>query len=183
MKALWPELLARPHIAAVLGPDAEPEGRHQAWPIPARVDEIPLTAGRVLWVGDAAAATDPMTGEGIGQALATGVSPPRRDRGRRPVSPSEAVRSAYEQAVRRSWWPTTRCRCCSSALRHRKGARGHPGGRPHGVDAAQLRSGLALRGRALRHRGDPAVGTAVSSGGDGAYVGLPDRPTDDRPTA
>ncbi len=36
MKALWPELLARPHIAAVLGPDAEPEDRHQAWPIPAR---------------------------------------------------------------------------------------------------------------------------------------------------
>ena len=38
MKALWPEILARPHIAAVLGPDAQPEARHQAWPIPARVD-------------------------------------------------------------------------------------------------------------------------------------------------
>ena len=29
---------------AVLGPDAEPEGRHRAWPIPARVDDMPLTA-------------------------------------------------------------------------------------------------------------------------------------------
>ena len=73
MKALWPDILARPHIAEVLGPDARPEDRHQAWPIPARVDDVPLTAGRVLWVGDAAAATDPMTGEGIGQALLTGM--------------------------------------------------------------------------------------------------------------
>src|SRR5690606_40624096 len=32
-----------------------------------------LGAERVLFVGDAAAATDPLTGEGIGQALATGV--------------------------------------------------------------------------------------------------------------
>ena len=31
-----------------------------------------LTAGRVLFAGDAAAATDVMTGEGIGQALLTG---------------------------------------------------------------------------------------------------------------
>ena len=36
MKALWPELLARPHIRAVLGPDARPEAPHRAWPIPAR---------------------------------------------------------------------------------------------------------------------------------------------------
>jgi flavin-dependent dehydrogenase len=72
MKALWPDLLARPHIAAVLGPEAEPEGRHQAWPIPARVGSLALSRGRVLWAGDAAAATDPMTGEGIGQALLTG---------------------------------------------------------------------------------------------------------------
>jgi geranylgeranyl reductase family protein len=72
MKALWAELLVRPHIAAALGPNAELEDRHLAWPIPARVDEIPLAAGRVLFVGDAAAATDVMTGEGIGQALLTG---------------------------------------------------------------------------------------------------------------
>ena len=45
---------------------------HTAWPIPARIDSLPLTSGRVLFVGDAAAATDVMTGEGIGQALLTG---------------------------------------------------------------------------------------------------------------
>lgn len=72
MKALWPDILTRPHIAAVLGPDATPEGPHKAWPIPARLGDVPLTHGPVMWVGDAAAATDPMTGEGIGQAIETG---------------------------------------------------------------------------------------------------------------
>ena len=72
MGELWREILARPHVVAALGPDFELEGRHTAWPIPARVDSIPLHAGRVLFVGDAAAATDVMTGEGIGQALLTG---------------------------------------------------------------------------------------------------------------
>jgi geranylgeranyl reductase family protein len=70
--ALWRDLLTRPHIVDALGPGCSPEGRHAAWPIPARVDDIALTAGRVLFVGDAAAATDVMTGEGIGQALETG---------------------------------------------------------------------------------------------------------------
>lgn len=72
MSALWRELLARPHVRSFLGVDAEPEGPHRAWPIPARVDRMPLAEGRTLFVGDAAAATDPMTGEGIGQALLTG---------------------------------------------------------------------------------------------------------------
>ena len=72
MKALWADLLARPHIAEALGRTRELEERHTAWPIPARVDEIELTSGRVLFAGDAAAATDVMTGEGIGQALLTG---------------------------------------------------------------------------------------------------------------
>jgi len=73
MGPLWPQLLARPHIADVLGPHAQPESPHRAWPIPARVDDIVLAGRRTLFVGDAAAATDPMTGEGIGQALLTGV--------------------------------------------------------------------------------------------------------------
>lgn len=72
MKTLWPDILARPHIAAVLGPDATPEGPHKAWPIPARLGDLVLSHERVLFVGDAAAATDPMTGEGIGQAIETG---------------------------------------------------------------------------------------------------------------
>jgi flavin-dependent dehydrogenase len=56
----------------VLG-DGEPEGTHRAWPIPADLARAPLSHGRVLFAGDAAGATDPMTGEGIGQALLTGV--------------------------------------------------------------------------------------------------------------
>jgi menaquinone-9 beta-reductase len=72
MKHLWPELLARPHVQDLLGPAAQPESPHKAWPIPARVGDLVLADGRVLFVGDAAGATDPMSGEGIGQALATG---------------------------------------------------------------------------------------------------------------
>jgi geranylgeranyl reductase family protein len=72
IKAIWPDLLQRPHIVEALGDGFSMEDRHTAWPIPARVDQLPLTAGRVLFVGDAAAATDVMTGEGIGQALLTG---------------------------------------------------------------------------------------------------------------
>ena len=72
IKAIWPDLLQRPHIVEALGDGFTMEDRHTAWPIPARVDQLPLTAGRVLFVGDAAAATDVMTGEGIGQALLTG---------------------------------------------------------------------------------------------------------------
>ncbi len=73
MKKLWAELLERPRIRAVLGDQATPVDRHLAWPIPARLGDLRLHHGRVLFVGDAAAATDPMTGEGIGQALETGV--------------------------------------------------------------------------------------------------------------
>jgi flavin-dependent dehydrogenase len=72
MKRLWPDLLGRPHVAEALGPSARPEAPHRAWPIPARLGRLPVAYGRVLFVGDALAAADPMTGEGIGQALETG---------------------------------------------------------------------------------------------------------------
>ena len=73
MAEQWQDVLGRTHVRAVLGDQAEPESPHKAWPIPARVDRSALSAagGRVLFVGDAARATDPMTGEGIGQALET----------------------------------------------------------------------------------------------------------------
>jgi menaquinone-9 beta-reductase len=72
MAGQWRDLLERPSLRAVLG-DAEPEGHHRAWPIPADLARAPLSAGRVLFTGDAAGATDPMTGEGIAQALLTGI--------------------------------------------------------------------------------------------------------------
>jgi geranylgeranyl reductase family protein len=123
MKYLWPDILARPHIADFLGRGAEPESPHKAWPIPARIDDMVLGEGRVLFVGDAAAATDPMTGEGIGQALATGMwaaeAVVRAGRG----APVEA-RAAYEQRVRRDLVPDHRmAKLLVRALSHRKGAR------------------------------------------------------------
>jgi geranylgeranyl reductase family protein len=122
MKALWPDLLQRPHIRRVLGPDAEPEDRHQAWPIPARVDEVQLTQGRVLWVGDAAAATDPMTGEGIGQALLTGIQAADAIVSAGPAPAS--VRAAYEEAVHHELVPDHKMSLLLiRALKHRKGAR------------------------------------------------------------
>jgi geranylgeranyl reductase family protein len=113
MKDLWPALLDRPHIRAVLGPDAEPESPHRAWPIPARIDDIQLTSARTLWVGDAAAATDTMTGEGIGQALLTGVLAARC------ILAGGDVTGSYERAVHRALVADHKM----SALRHRKGAR------------------------------------------------------------
>jgi geranylgeranyl reductase family protein len=74
MAGLWPDLLRRPHVREALGPGAAPAAPHRAWPIPARIGQVPLSAagGRALFVGDAAAAADPLTGEGIGQAFRTG---------------------------------------------------------------------------------------------------------------
>ena len=70
---IWDGLMDRPAIREVLGDAARPEDRRTAWPIPARVDRAVLDHGPVLFAGDAAAATDALTGEGIGQALLTGI--------------------------------------------------------------------------------------------------------------
>ncbi len=99
MKPIWAALLDRPHVRAALGPDAKLEGRHLAWPIPARVDQVALTAPRTFFVGDAAAATDPMTGEGIGQALLTGRLAAEAMLAAGAQQPEKA-RARYEDAVR-----------------------------------------------------------------------------------
>ena len=70
---LWTDLLGRARMRGVLGDGAEPEDAHRAWPIPASFDPARLADGRVLYVGDAASVVDPMTGEGIAQALETGM--------------------------------------------------------------------------------------------------------------
>ncbi len=72
MNKLWPDILKRPHIRAVLGPEAKPEGPHRALPIPAQLGSAAIVDRRIFFVGDAARASDPMSGEGIGQALETG---------------------------------------------------------------------------------------------------------------
>ena len=73
LAAQWRSLVDRPSIRRALGPHAEPEGTVRAWPIPAAYDRDRLTHGRVLFVGDAGNVVDPMTGEGIAQALESGM--------------------------------------------------------------------------------------------------------------
>ncbi len=73
LAAKWRTLADRPHLREILGPRARPEGPHRAWPIPSHLDPERLTCDRVLFAGDAAGVVDPMTGEGIAQALETGV--------------------------------------------------------------------------------------------------------------
>lgn len=73
LAAQWRDVVNGPKLREILGPRAEAEGPHRAWPIPASFDPTRLTHDRVLFVGDAAGVVDPMTGEGIAQALDTGV--------------------------------------------------------------------------------------------------------------
>jgi flavin-dependent dehydrogenase len=103
MKDLWPNLLARKHIAKALGSDVVMEDRHTAWPIPARVTSAPLSSGRVLFIGDAACVTDSLTGEGIGQALLSGqLSAQAIVAGL--VREASVTRNKYEQLVKQNFF-------------------------------------------------------------------------------
>jgi geranylgeranyl reductase family protein len=76
LKDLWPDLLARPIMRDILGAKARPTESVHAWPIPTRYEPARLVNGmngRVLFAGDAAGVVDPMTGEGIAQAIETGM--------------------------------------------------------------------------------------------------------------
>ena len=121
MKALWADLLERPHVRALLGPDVAPVEPHRAWPIPCRPGELPLSAGPVLFVGDAAGACDVMTGEGIGQALHTGAMAAHH------INSSwhdpAAAAAGYEAQVRAELGADHRMSSLLvRALQHRKGA-------------------------------------------------------------
>ena len=126
MKAQWADLLDRPHVRATLGAGAVPESPHKAWPIPARVDRTGLWAagGRALFVGDAARATDPMTGEGIAQALETGTLAAEAVLGAGALAPARAA-AAYESAVRAGLAVDNRlaARLSQIGIAHRKGIR------------------------------------------------------------
>jgi flavin-dependent dehydrogenase len=114
MKAQWQDLLQRPHVREALGPEARIDGTPKAWPIPARVDRAVLASGRALFVGDAAAATDPMTGEGIAQALDSGIAAGEAIAAAGALAPDRA-RQEYEAAMARSLVPDHRM---SVALQH-----------------------------------------------------------------
>jgi geranylgeranyl reductase family protein len=124
MAALWRDLQQRPHVVEALGADVEFEGRHTAWPIPAQIDEMMLTRGRVLFVGDAAAAADVMTGEGIGQALLTGRLAGEAIAAGGACRP-DVVRDRYERAVTADLFADHRMsKRLGTVLRHPLGARG-----------------------------------------------------------
>jgi flavin-dependent dehydrogenase len=122
MKDVWTDLLQRPHIVEALGPDFVMEDRHTAWPIPARIDEAITGSGRVLFVGDAAMATDTLTGEGIGQALLSGsLAAEAIIQGGVPVE----VRARYAQSVKHHLFADHRMSIrLSKILARRRGARG-----------------------------------------------------------
>jgi flavin-dependent dehydrogenase len=98
MKRTWPQLLARPHIVEALGPSATLAGTHRAWPIPARIDRVTLGTRRALFVGDAATASDPLTGEGIAQALESGILAAEAIAAAGGTAPDRAV-AGYRAAV------------------------------------------------------------------------------------
>ena len=125
MKQQWHELLDRPHVRDVLGPAARPDAAHKAWPIPARVGSTELTAakGRVLFVGDAARATDSLTGEGIGQALETAALAAQSILAAGSSHPEEAA-ARYRRLVHAGLAADDRLsRLLSRALAHRRGVR------------------------------------------------------------
>ena len=95
----WRDLLTHTSMRGILGPRATPEGTHRAWPIPSHLVPDRLVTNRVLFVGDAAGVVDPMTGEGIAQALETGVLAARATAGGRAP---EVVASSYRAEVERT---------------------------------------------------------------------------------
>ena len=153
--------------ARALGPDGDARGppHRLADPRP-RSTGRRSPRGRVLLAGDAAMASDVMTGEGIGQALLTGRlaaeaivaagAQPRPTRPRPPTSGRSATTSS----------PTTGCRrLLGRVLAHQRGARGAMAILAHAgeLGPAQLRP-LDVRGRAARRRCSPRrAGTAGSS--------------------
>lgn len=122
MRDLWRELPQRPYIRDAIGVDAVPQGDHKAWPIPARIDQVTLAKGRALWVGDASAACDVMTGEGIGQALETGAWAAEAIVAA--GADASIARDLYERRVRADLVPDHKMAALlSRALKHRKGNR------------------------------------------------------------
>lgn len=103
MRQTWIDLLSRGHVRRMLGPGAEPESPHRAWPIPARIGRLPLVGPRTMFAGDAAGACDPMTGEGIGQALVSGriAAETVIAHDRRGLSDPADLLGDYERRVRR----------------------------------------------------------------------------------
>lgn len=125
LASLWAAALASPFVTSLVGPDALLADPARAWPIPAGIDRVALSrlGGRVLFVGDAAGAADPFTGEGVEQALASGTLAARAIAGT-PTSPDTAA-ARYAEGVRRSLGRDHRVsRWCRGLFATPLGARG-----------------------------------------------------------
>jgi geranylgeranyl reductase family protein len=121
LRALWHEVLQRPALRGVLG-DACPEGAVRAWPIPTRFDAGALALGRALFTGDAAGVVDPMTGEGIAQAIETGMLAAHAIA---QPGDADAVTARYRDSVERSLGRDLRfAHALQRILRSPLGARG-----------------------------------------------------------
>jgi flavin-dependent dehydrogenase len=122
MKSVWKDIQTRPHLQRVFG--NEGLARLKAWPIPAHIQDTPLSHGRVLFAGDSAAASDALTGEGIGQALETGRLAARAV-ANGVLSRPDDVSGTYARDVRAALWSDSRwSRLLMRGLSHRRGARG-----------------------------------------------------------
>ena len=140
----------------MLGPAAEADEPYRAWPIPTDYspDALVDAGGRVLYAGDAARVVDPMTGEGIAQALETGMlaATAVADAGGVP----EAVGARYRHRVERDLGRDLRfAALLQRVLRSPTGrARRHPGRRAHRLDPPELRP-VDVRGLSARPRPHP----------------------------
>lgn len=119
-KAHWERLLEQDHVRRTVDitrATTTPKG----WLIPCQYDGGRLTASRTLFVGDAACLPDPMTGEGIGQALRSGrVAAETIIAGGTPAS----ITARYRAEIDRDIGASIRVsRLVRRALRHRKGVR------------------------------------------------------------
>ncbi len=99
LAATWEEVLEGPFMRSLLGPGAR-LGPSKSWPIPAGMTPRELTAanGRLLFAGDAAWAADPFTGEGIAQALHSGIAAAAAFLGNAAAGP-QSVAAAYRSAM------------------------------------------------------------------------------------
>ena len=106
------QLLESDQARAALGHGSNQPTRTVVWPIPTELKRSNLMAGggRVLFAGDAVGATDPMTGEGIAEALQTGTLAAEALAAGRPGT---YVSSAARALV----WRHRRRQLCSSLLR------------------------------------------------------------------
>ena len=115
LKDLWPDLLARPVLRDILGPNATPSESVHAWPIPTRYEPARLVNGRVLFAGDAAGCRRPDDGRGH--------RPGDRDRDARGGGDRDGRRLPPARAPRARTRPALRERCCSTSCAIRSGAR------------------------------------------------------------